>query len=102
MDWQENSPILDLCITTWATINSLEYHNKALEINTEQNNRVRMAKDYYSLNFPLYRMNRKEEALDHLSIAKTILLDFHKETGYSHPLLKDVEDRLAELKQDKK
>ncbi len=80
---------------------ALEYYNKAVEIDTDLNNRVRMAKDYHSLNFPLYRMNKKEEALDYLSIAKTILLDFHKETGYSHPLLKDVEDRISSLNQDK-
>jgi hypothetical protein len=47
-------------------------------------------------------MNKKEEALEHLSTAKTILLDFQKETGYSHPLLKNIEDRLTELKQDNK
>ena len=44
---------------------------------------------------------RKEDALEHLSIAKTILLDFEKETGYSHPLLKDVENRILELEQVK-
>ncbi len=80
---------------------ALKYHNKALEIHIELNNKVELTKDHYSISFPLYRMNKKDEALDHLSIAKTILLDFQKETGYSHPLLKGVEDRLTELKQDK-
>jgi len=47
-------------------------------------------------------MNKKEKALEHLNIAKTILLDFQKETGYSHPLLKDVENRISSIEQDKK
>jgi len=47
-------------------------------------------------------MNKKETALEHLSTAKTILLDFQKETGYSHPFLEYVENRISYLNQDKK
>jgi len=74
---------------------ALEYYNKALEINTDLNDRVQIAGNHYNMSFILYDMNKKEEALEHLSTAKTILLDFQKETGYSHPLLKDVEDRIS-------
>jgi tetratricopeptide (TPR) repeat protein len=81
---------------------ALEYYNKALEIDTDLNDRVGLAKDNYNMSFPLYRMNKKKETIEHLSIAKTILLDFKKETGYSHPLLKDIEDRMSSLNQDKK
>ena len=80
----------------------MEYYNKALEINTQLNNRVEIARDHYQMSFPLYNINKKDEALEHLSTARTILLDFQKETGYSHPLLKDVENRISYLKQDKK
>ncbi len=81
---------------------ALDYHEKSLDIDTDLNNRVELARDHYNVSFPLYKMNKKEEVLEHLSTAKTILLDFEKETRYSHPLLKDVEDRITELKQDKK
>jgi tetratricopeptide (TPR) repeat protein len=82
---------------------ALQYHNKALAIDTDLNDRVKMARDHYNLSFPLYAKNEKrEEALQHLNIAKTILLDFQKETGYSHPLLKDVEDRISFIDKEKK
>jgi tetratricopeptide (TPR) repeat protein len=59
---------------------ALEYHNKALEINTGLNNRVGLAGDNYNISFPFYNMNKKKEALEYLSIAKTLLLDLEKET----------------------
>ena len=95
----------DIGVVYWNMGNyeqALEYHNKALAIDTELNDRVALAKDYYNLSFPLYAINEKrKEALQHLSNAKTILLDFEKETGYSHPLLKDIEDRISYLNQNK-
>jgi tetratricopeptide (TPR) repeat protein len=81
---------------------ALTYYYKALEIDTELNNRVGLAKDHYILSFPLYMLKKKKQALEHLFTAKTILLDFQKETGYSHPLLKDVEDGILKIEQDKR
>jgi len=82
---------------------TLEYHNKALAIHTELNDKVGLAGDHYNLSFPLYAKNgKREEALQHLNIAKTILLDFQNETGYSHPLLKDVENRISFIQKEKK
>ncbi len=81
---------------------ALEYHKKALEINTEIIDKSEMAKDLYNISFPLYSMGKKEEALKHLFTAKAVLLDFEKETGYSHPFLKNVEDRISYLERDKK
>ena len=81
---------------------ALGYYDKSLEIDTELNNRVEMAKDHYGMSFSLHNMNQKKEALQNLTTAKTILLDFQKETGYSHPLLKVVESRISKLEQDNK
>jgi tetratricopeptide (TPR) repeat protein len=81
---------------------ALEYYKKALAIHMELNDRIDIAANYYNMGFPLYQMNKKEEALQQLNIAKTILLDFQKETGYSHPLLQNVEVGISYLKQDKK
>lgn len=53
------------------------------------------------MSFTLYRMNKKKQALKHLSIARTILSEFEKDTEYRHPLLKDVEDRISSFDQNK-
>ncbi|MGN6614430.1 MAG: tetratricopeptide repeat protein [Candidatus Nitrosocosmicus sp.] len=54
---------------------ALDYYNKALKINTKLNDRVILAKDHFNMSFPLYSMNKKKQALEHLYTAKTILLD---------------------------
>jgi tetratricopeptide (TPR) repeat protein len=79
---------------------ALEYHKKALEINSELNYEMDIAKNHYNLSFPLDKMNKKKEALKHLHIAKTMLLEFEKRTGYLDPLLKDVEDRILYIEQN--
>jgi tetratricopeptide (TPR) repeat protein len=79
---------------------ALEFYDKGMEIYKQLNNKVEIARNHYQMSFPLYHMNKKDEALEHLSTAKTILLDFEKETGFSHPLLKKVENRLTELERD--
>jgi len=79
---------------------ALDYHEQALVIYKEINDKARMAKEYYNMSFPLYAKNKESnEALQHLNIAKTILLDSQKQTGYSHPLLKEVEDRISFIEQ---
>jgi hypothetical protein len=45
-------------------------------------------------------MNRKKEALKHLHIEKTILLEFEPGTGYRNPILKDVVDRILYIEQN--
>jgi hypothetical protein len=42
-------------------------------------------------------MNQKKATLESLSTAKTLLLEFEKETGYSHTRLKDVEYGILDL-----
>jgi hypothetical protein len=44
-------------------------------------------------------MKENKEAIEPLNIAKTILLEFEKGTGYRNPLLKDVEDRIFYVEQ---
>jgi len=72
---------------------ALEYYNQALEIHKQLNDRVGLAGDNYNMSFPLLNMDKKEMALERLYASKKILVDFEKETGYSYPLLKDVERR---------
>ncbi len=74
---------------------ALEYYNKALEIDKDLNDRVRLARDNYNISFPFYKMNKKKEALESLSIVKILLLELEKETGYRHPLIKNIEDRIS-------
>jgi tetratricopeptide (TPR) repeat protein len=81
---------------------ALDYYNKALKINTKLNDRVILAKDHFNMSFPLYSMNKKKQALEHLYTAKTILFDLQNEYEYSYPLSKDVENRLSELEQSEK
>ncbi len=79
---------------------ALEYHNKALEIDKGLYDRVNMASDYYNLSFPIYKMNEILKALDHLTTGQGILTKLRNETGYSYPLLKDIEERIILIKKE--
>ena len=45
-------------------------------------------------------MNEGSKALEHLGLGQNILIEFRKDTGYSHPTLKDIEERIALIKQE--
>jgi tetratricopeptide (TPR) repeat protein len=68
-------------------IKSSEYHNKALKIHKELQDKVGMARDYGNIGLVLYySLNDFLGARDALSKAKNLLQSFEDETGYHHPL----------------
>ena len=76
---------------------ALDSHNKALRIHEELNDRVGLARNYYNISFVLSKTN-KDEALNSLYNALTILQEFERENNYRHPLMDKVNNRLSNLK----
>jgi hypothetical protein len=60
-----------------------------LKIVRKLNDRVALAEEYYNISFVLSRTN-KDEALKSLYTALTIVDEFERENGYSHPFMERV------------
>ena len=75
---------------------ALDSHNKALKIHEELNNRVWMAADYYNISLVLSKTS-KDEALESLYNALTILQEFERENNYHHPLTDAVNKWISYL-----
>ena len=71
---------------------ALNYHNKALEIHENLNDRVGMAIDYANIGFVLKELNKRKEALESVENGLNILLELEKETGYHHPLIETLKE----------
>jgi|GraSoiStandDraft_46_1057282.scaffolds.fasta_scaffold1021653_2 tetratricopeptide (TPR) repeat protein len=73
---------------------ALEYHNKALDIDKQLNDRVNMAEDHYNIDSLLLKTDNKKEALESLSNSlMIILLELENETGYHYPLIEELKKK---------
>ena len=76
---------------------ALDHHTKALEMRREMGYKVGIAMEYYYISFVLSNKRQNNEALNSLKDALSILVDFEIQTGYPHPLLLQVQDRISSL-----
>ena len=58
-----------------------------------------MAGDYSNIGNVCYDLDNFPEALRYQLTAKTIMLNFVNDTGFNHPLLNRVKDRIAQIAQ---
>jgi tetratricopeptide (TPR) repeat protein len=76
---------------------ALDHHYKALEMRKEMGYKAGIAREYYYISFVLYNKQQKNEALESLVLAKGILEEFDRQTGYRHPMLGEVQERIYYL-----
>ena len=74
---------------------ALEHFEESLQIEKKLHNISEVARNYYEMSLPLYAIDKKKDALESLYTAREQLIKFEKNTGYRHPLLKDVVDRIS-------
>jgi tetratricopeptide (TPR) repeat protein len=74
---------------------ALEYHRKALAIHEELGDKVGMGVDYYNMSLIFRDSHEKNKSFTSLSDAKSTLESFEQETGYHHPLLKEIQSSLT-------
>jgi tetratricopeptide (TPR) repeat protein len=76
---------------------ALEHHYKALEMRKEMGYKAGIAREYYYISFVLYNKRQENEAIESLMLAKCILEEFNRQTGYRHPMLGQVLERITFL-----
>jgi hypothetical protein len=76
---------------------ALDHHYKALEMRKEMQYNAGIAREYYYISFVFSSKQQKNEALESLIAAKSILEEFERQTGYRHPMLGQVQERISSL-----
>ncbi len=77
---------------------ALDHHDKALELRKKMKDNVGIARQYYNISFVFSKMYKKKKALEYLSDSKSMLEKFERQTGYRHPILDQVQERISYLR----
>ena len=77
---------------------ALDHHGKALELRKKMKDNVGIARQYYNISFVFSKMYKKKKALEYLSDSKSMLEKFERQTGYRHPVLDQVQERIKYLR----
>ena len=80
---------------------ALTYHKKALQMREEMQSKAGIAREYYYISFVFANTQQKKKALSSLRDAKLILEEFERHTGYRHPMLGQVQERISSLQRVK-
>ena len=76
---------------------ALDHHSKALERQERLKDDVGIAREYYNISFVFSARYKKKKALEYLSLSKSILEEFERHTGYHHPILDQVQEKISYL-----
>ena len=76
---------------------ALDHYYQALEKRKNMEDMVGIAREYYNISFIFSNTDKNKEALKSLLNAKSILDEFEGYKGYSHPILKQVKERISDL-----
>jgi tetratricopeptide (TPR) repeat protein len=73
---------------------ALNHHTKAREMRNQMQDKVGIAREYYYIGLVLSSKQQSKEALESLKAAKSILEEFERQTGYRHPMLGQIQERI--------